>query len=461
MLLEGAGYAFGMKKLVRVGLIMAGAAGVALAGGVWWAKGQLSREAVERQLQAVCGGRVSLGASELEVWGSPTRWRLRDLKVFATVGRDGKAEAPTEPVVSLREAVLEVSLGSLMSGTLDVERLNLDGLSVEEYVSPEGVSDLKLVMAKPKGVAEPKVEVVKEAEPKVEKTDKAGAAEFKAEQLGFTLRVREARVSNGQLFIHNRVNKTKTRLEGLQFALTDIDVDPANLAGHNTVKMALEMKLTLEGRGKVAGEMTDVTFAKLDVSGSGKMQPFDETTGVWSPVSDWELKLAKGSVLAGYMTMGQASADAAKKMKDFGLDLSDLPRGGELLEAAVLKMAFSENRLLVREDARFQMPEYEVRMAKGSWVNSAEDAQDLVIRLVCGEELQRRLREGMLKSGLPEKMADSVVKAFLDETSGRLSFDVRAGGKMTRPEVKPAWDKALERAIQGGAIEGLLKSIGK
>jgi hypothetical protein len=53
------------------------------------------------------------------------------------------------------------------------------------------------------------------------------------------------------------------------------------------------------------------------------------------------------------------------------------------------------------------------------------------------------------------------VKAFLDETSGRLSFDVRAGGKMTRPDVKPAWDKALERAIQGGAIEGLLKSIGK
>lgn len=460
MLLEGTGYAFGMNKLVRIGLIMAGAAGAALGGGVWWVKGQFSREAVERQLQAVCGGRVSLGASELEVLGSPTRWRLQDLKVFATVGRDGKAELPTEPVVSLREAVLEISLGSLMSGTLDVQRLSLDGLVVEEYVSPEGVSDLMLVMAKPKGVDESTTEVVK-VEVKEEKVEKARAAEFKAEQLGFTLRVREARVSNGQLFIHNRVNKTKTRLEGLQFALTDIDLDPTDLAGHNAVKMALEMKLTLEGRGKVGGEMQDVTFAKLDVSGSGKMQPFDEKTGVWSPVSDWELKLAKGSVLAGYMTMGQASADAAKKMKDFGLDLSDLPMGGELLEAAVLKMAFSENRLLVREDARFQMPEYEVRMAKGSWLNSAEDAQDLVIRLVCGEELQRRLRDGMLKSGLPEKMADSVLKAFLDETSGRLSFDVRAGGKMTRPDVKPAWDKALERAIQGGAIEGLLKSLGK
>jgi hypothetical protein len=311
-------------------------------------------------------------------------------------------------------------------------------------------------------VAEAKAEVVKEeAEPKVEKVPKAGAAEFKAEQLGFTLRVREARVSNGQLFIHNRVNKTKTRLEGLQFALTDIDVDPNQLKEHNSVKMSLAMRLTLEGRGKVAGEMKDVTFAKVEVSGDGALQPFEEITGVWSPVSDWELKLAKGSVLAGYMTMGEASADAAKKMKEYGLDLSDMTMGGELLEAAVLKMAFSDNRLLVREDARFQMPEYEVRMAKGSWLNSAKDAQDLVIRLVCGEELQKRLREGMLKSGLPEKMADSVIKAFLDEASGRLSFDMRASGRVTRPDLKPAWDKALERAIQGGALEGLLKSLGK
>jgi hypothetical protein len=344
--------------------------------------------------------------------------------------------------------------------------LSLEGLSVEEYVSPEGVSDLKAVLAKPKAakeVAETEAATPAEVKSKAEevdgKDDKVGSTVFKADQLGLTLRVHEARLSNGSLFIHNRVNKTKTRLENLNFALTEIDVDPANLAAHNQAKLELAVKLTLDGRGKVDGEMQDVTFAKLDVSGQGKMQPFDEQTGAWSPVSDWELTLAKGSVLAGYMTIGQADANATKKVKDFGLDISDLPMGGELLEPAVLKMAFSENRFLVRDDARFQMPEYEVRMAKDSWINSAEDAQDLVIRLVCGEKLDKQLSERVLASGLPEKMAGSVLKAFQDETVKRLAFDLRVGGKLTRPDIKPAWDKALERLLKDGGIDGLLKSF--
>jgi len=283
---------------------------------------------------------------------------------------------------------------------------------------------------------------------------------FKAEQLGLTLRVREARLSRGRLYIHNRVNKTKTRLEDLSFALTEIDIDPANLAAHNQAGLELAVKVTMEGRGKVDGEMRDVTFAKLDVNGRGKMQPFHEETGEWSPVSDWELTLAKGSVLAGYMTLGQADADVTKKVKDFGLDISGLPMGGELLEPAVLKMAFSENRFLIREDARFQMPEYEVRMAKDSWLNSAEDAQDLVVRMVCGEKLDKQLSERVLASGIPEKMAGSVLKAFQDEVVKRLAFDLRVAGKMTRPDVKPAWDKALERLLKdGGGLDGLLKGL--
>lgn len=453
-----------MKKLVRVGLIVAALGVTALGGGMWWVKGQFSREAVERQLQAVCAGRVTLGASELELWSSPARWRLRDLQVHARAGRDGQAEPPKEPVLSLEEAVLEVALADLISGTLDVRRLNLTGLSVEEYVSPEGVSDLQAVLAKPG--AQAKVTVVTEGKPEAEKKpklepgEKAGSTVFKAEQLGLTLRVREARLSRGRLFIHNRVNKTKTRLEDLSFALTEIDIDPANLAAHNQAGLELAVKVTMEGRGKVDGEMRDVTFAKLDVNGRGKMQPFHEETGEWSPVSDWELTLAKGSVLAGYMTLGQADADVTKKVKDFGLDISGLPMGGELLEPAVLKMAFSENRFLIREDARFQMPEYEVRMAKDSWLNSAEDAQDLVVRMVCGEKLDKQLSERVLASGIPEKMAGSVLKAFQDEVVKRLAFDLRVAGKMTRPDVKPAWDKALERLLKdGGGLDGLLKGL--
>jgi hypothetical protein len=439
-----AGYGSRMKKLAYAGVAAIGALVLVVAAGVGWLKVKLNREAVEAQLQAKCAGRVEVGEFELQLWSNPARLRLGEVKVYARTGRDGNPEPPKEPVARVREAVLEASWWGVLGGVLDVRRLNLDGVEIEEYVSPEGKSELREAMERPKAAGGEVTAAGREEKDASGQGKGKGAAEFKAEQLGLTIRVSEARLSQGRLFIHNRVNKTKTRVENLDFALMEIDVDPGDLRKHNQARLELGAQLTLEGRGKVGGEMRDVTFAKLQIKGSGKIQPFDEKTGKWSPVTEWELELAKGSVLAGYMTLGQAGAQAAKKMKNFGLDLSDLPMGGELVEPAVLSMGFDGSRLLVRKDARFQMPEYEVRMAGGSWLDPTADAQDLKVRLVCGEDLQRRLMESVKKSGVPDENADSLLKAFRDETAGRLAFDLRVGGKLTRPDPQPAWDKALE-----------------
>lgn len=450
-----------MKKLARiVGLGLAGfAALAAVAAGVgsWWLKQRCSRESVTRQLESVWRGKVSLDSSELELWSSPARWRLAGLTVTPLEVPQG---APQGPVLRLQEAVLEVSLLDLLRRTLDVKRLTLEGLEASEYLSPEGESQLQAVLGKgkkkPDGEAAP-------AGAKIASAKKPAASKqpavFQADQLGMTVRVHEARLDGARLSIHNRVNKTKTRLEDLHFALTGIDVDPTNLAEHNRAAVELSAKLTLEGRGKVDGEMRDVRFAFLNLSGQGSMRPFDPATGVWNPLSEWELTLARGSALAGYMTMGQADAEAVKKLRDFGLDVSDLPMGGELTEPAVLRLTLQDNRITVRDDARLVLPEYEVRMAAESWLNSAEDAQDLGIRLVCGEELDRRLRAMAAGAGLPQAMAEAVFKAFEDETTNRLAFDVRAAGQLTKPKIGANWDKALERLLKGAAVEGVLKGL--
>jgi len=455
-------------KLVRFAVMGVGCLALlgaaVVAGGGWWVKGQLSREAVVAQLETMWDARVELGDSELLLWRFPARLRLEKLDLWSR--ETGQEKEP--PVVHLDEVVLEVSLLDLLRRTLDVKSLHLVGLDVKEYVTPEGGSQLQAMMKKPR-----RVEVTdtndeatlpgnvgaerlkKEKKP----AGKEKPAVFQAEQLGMTVRIHEARISNSRFFLHNRVNKTKTRMENVNFALTSINVDPGDLANHNEAAVELRMDLTIEGRGKVGGEMQDVQFAKLLVTGQGKMQPFDVETQAWDPISDWEVILGKGSVLAGYMTMGQASADGGKKMQEFGLDISDLPVGGELLEDAVVRMAMTQGRMTLREDARFMMPEYEVRMAQGSWIDSAEDAQDQVIRLVCGEELERRMRAGMQANGLSEKMVDSLIKALRDETVGRLAFDVRASGQMTKPKITIAWDRALEQLLKNDGLPGLLKGF--
>jgi hypothetical protein len=449
-------------KLIRFAVIGLGClallGGAVVAGGIWWVKGRLSREAVVAQLEGMWDARVALGESELLMWRSPARLRLGKLDLWSR--QAGLENEP--PVVHLDEVVLEVSLLDLLRRTLDVKSLHLVGLEVKEYVSPEGGSQLQAMLKKPGsvsvagavGVPASKVEV-----DRVAKVGKEKPAVFQAEQLGMTVRIHEARISNSRFFLHNRVNKTKTRMENVNFALTAIDVDPGDLANHNEAAVELQMELTMEGRGKVGGEMQDVQFAKLLVRGQGKMQPFEVETQAWNPISEWEVTLGQGSVLAGYMTMGQASADGGKKMQEFGLDISDMPVGGELLEDAVVRMAMTQGRMTLLEDARFVMPEYEVRMAEGSWLDSAKDAQDQVIRLVCGEELERRMRAGMLANGLSEGMVDSLVKGLRDEKAGRLAFDVRAVGQMTKPKITVAWDRALEQLFKNDGLPGLLKGL--
>ena len=459
-----------MKMVIRAGLVLGLLVGTALLSGSWWLRRQFEREAVERQLQAFCSGTVGVESSELRLLDSPTRWSLKGV-TLSPPGISGHGDEKTgvhgQPVVRIEEVVLEVSLPKLLRRVLEVRSLRLESLEVNDYVSPEGESTLMAALkspkaAMPKSPVDPADKDGPDQKAGAEVKDQEGSgARFRAEQLGLTVQVREARIGNGRFFIHNRVNKTKTRLDHLNLALMAIDVSPGDLTNHNQARLEIAAKLVHEGRGKVAGEMTDVTFAKLDITGAGKIQPFDPKTGNWSPVSEWELTLAKGSALAGYMTLAQASPEAVQKIAGFGLALGDLPMGGTLLEPAVIRMAFHADTFSFRDDARFQMDEYEVRLAKGSWLNTAADTQELDVRMVCGESLQQKLTEGMLKTGLPQAMADAVLKAFLDETTGRLSFDVRAAGKLTKPDVKPARDKALERVLREGAVEQLFKGLKK
>jgi hypothetical protein len=428
----------------------------------WWMKGQLSREALVAQMEGMLEARVELGEVEIALWQSPARLRLSRLDLWSK--QEGEENSP--PVVHLDEVVLEISLTEVMKRTLDVRLLRVTGLEVREYVTPEGVSQLQAMVKRGRrgvGLAESEKIVKGEAMAERGMPKKKGKVEspavFQAEELGMTVRIHEARISNSRFYLHNRVNKTKTRLEGVEVALTAIDVDPGDLANHNEAVVEMRMDLTMEGRGKVAGEMQDVQFAKLLVEGKGKMQPFEVDTGKWNPVSELELVLGKGSVLAGYMTMGQASAEAGKKMKELGLDIADMPVGGPLLEDAVVRMAMMQGRLTLREDARFMMPEYEVRMAQGSWLDTVKDAQDQVIRLVCGEELEKRMQGGMMANGLPERVAEALIKGLRDEQSGRLAFDVRAAGQMTKPKITVAWDRALEQMLKNDGLPSLLQGL--
>jgi hypothetical protein len=141
------------------------------------------------------------------------------------------------------------------------------------------------------------------------------------------------------------------------------------------------------------------------------------------------------------MKLGETGSKDLKKFQDYGIDLSDLQMGGPLLEDAIIRVTFQQDRITLLEDALFAMTDYEVLLQKGSWINGAEDEHEMQFRITCGPKLQEKLTVGAVKA---------VGKDF---------FEMVSTGRLSKPNVKLDVKRLMNRLIEGvsgGLLDGLL-----
>jgi hypothetical protein len=255
----------------------------------------------------------------------------------------------------------------------------------------------------------------------------------------------------------DRKSVTKTDISGLSFSISDIDVDPDDLAAHNSFKLALNGRLLQEGRVGPKDARRSATLADLLFDGAGTVHPFEVETGKWQPASELRLTLKKGSVLGGYMKLGETGSKDLKKLDDYGIDLRDLSLGGPLLEDANIQVTFENDRTTLQNDAHFAMPDFELTMQKGSWLNTAEDDHEMQVRFTCGPKLQEQVTAGVKKL-LGDELGANVIKTLSDE-KGRVYFDMRSSDRLSKPKVVPDVQRLLNRLLQGvggGLLNGIL-----
>ena len=455
--------------------------------------------------------------ARLEILGC--RLAQRDAEVAKPLAR--RALLPAEKVeISVSRMVLEIRLQDLASRRLNVQQLLLSGVNVQEDVTREGDSSLAVLFSKPEPEAgAPAPEAAAPAPPTVaaaapapappataaapapapaptvaggtppvppappgatasastpppaaaagEKsaepasgTPEAGVEKkkFGASELGFSINVQRARLEQGEFHRADHKALTKTDVSGLAFTVSDIDVNPADLANHNSVKLAIEGRWKQRGRIGPKDNRREVTMADLALTGEGTMHPFDPATGLWSPANELTLTARKDSILGGYMTLGEAAEKELKKAESYGLDLRSLPVGGALLEDARLHIRFEQDRITLLDDARFQMPEFELALKQESWLNAAEDAHQMQVRLIAGPTLQEQLG-GSIKKLLGEETGATVVKSLANE-QGRVTLDLDSTGRLSKPKVVPDLQRLLNQMLKGfggGLLDGLLK----
>jgi hypothetical protein len=448
-----------MKKLLYVFIILFALTGAALGAASWWIMQKMGPETWVELAEENWNCRAEVGDAKLNLLTRPATFKFinvrlapRDLEV-AKAYADRAPLATGSTIVHIPELTLDVKLDDLLNRRLYVEHVGIINPTVTEIQDDEGKSSLEALFKKP-GSTEAVVATPKTEAPPPQVESKASEDPAPA----FSYAVSSATIEKGQFNITS--GTTRITIQDLDFKLTGIDVDKADLANHNRIQAALSTTIDITGMARIDGAVRPAELAHLVLSGTGDIRPYNPQTLEWQPLSKLSLTLAKGSVLGGHLTIGEAAGKELRKLQEYGVDLAPVVIGGPLMQDTVVTGDFTRDIFINRALARFIFPEYEVAIEPKSWFNASKDRHDIDLRLSTGPVLQERLRNGIAQAKLGESIAQALTKALSDD-QGRMTFDIASSGSLSDPKVKPKTDRVLKNLMSGEGLGDLLQGLFK
>lgn len=443
-----------MKKLlvllgVLVVLVLAGAAGAS-----WWILRQFGPETWVAQAESQWNCRAQIGDVDLRLLARPATLVLKDVHLArrdsetAKPPGERKAFAEGEADIHVAELRLDVRLEDLLNRRLHIENLRIIRPAIRETLDAKG-SSLEAIFRAPAadGKVVQKPATTKPAPSEEDKELPRGAG-------GFSFALAQAAIEDGALTLNAKDNVIE--ITRLGFRVGGIDLE--TLKPGTELAAELEAHLRVTGLTRIQGAKRQAELAVLDLRGTGSVAPLDAKTGRWKPNTLLNLTLAKGSVLAGQQTLGDAAGSELRKLQEFGIDLAPVRIGGPLQQDTVIAGRWISGAFILREQALFIFPEYEVALEPKCWLDTVNDRHEFDVRLTCGPELQQRLHQGMAKAKLGESVARGLVRALADER-GRLTFDIESRGPLSDPKVRPKTDRVLKNLMSGQGLGDLLQGL--
>ncbi|WP_395745327.1 hypothetical protein [Prosthecobacter sp.] len=464
--------------LFGLGLLVAVAAPLA---GVWWLRRYVSRERLTLETEKNINARVQLDEVSLSIFSWPPSLRLSGLKIGP---RDQYAGTPVEarpPMqhapVKIEMAYLELMPEGLWNRHFYPRVLRIIGLDMTEVISPQEGSSLqrlfqpppeKLALMQmqdggPPGVppqsAPPPTAVPAPGAPPPALTTPPVSPPNEPKSGPERLALQEISIEQAHFRITNQGvdSQFNADISNFSFALTDIDIDPADLTAHNRLHARLAAKVVVDGVAQIGGQPRQVRFADMVMHGEGDVNPVDPATLLWSPAADLKLVVDHGSSIGGNMTIGETAGQHLDKLMKYGIDLSAIRIGGMLAQDVNVHILYREQSMRFLEDAQFALPDYEYTIKRDSWMDFAKDQQGLLTRLSCGEALKQSVMQGIASRGINRTVSQLIVEG-LSDSRGRLTFDLTVSGSLSHPEVKPDLQIKLEHLL-GNDIEDKAKGL--
>ncbi len=456
---------------------------VALAVGLWLAKGQLTPDSLVRRLEAEKNCRARLDGCVASLF--PPRVTLTGLLL---VPRDAEADAAkplasraaiadvNDTVIRCGTADVELSLWALAMQKLDVTNLLFKDVEVKFNIFANGDNSLKALFEKPETVAgQPNPKAAKHADP-AEKTAKKEKKEkpapkpatvegdeepegprFQASDLGLPASLKLAKLENARIKVRNKKTKSAFELYGLNLTLSDIAVDPGNLAKDNRASLELATHLAVDSR-----KVEKLRYCDLNLTAGGKITPFDPATGFLNPDTLVEVGILKGSLLQGLPVFDKFQSKL-EPLAAVGIKLPLINGKTTTQTDARLKVNVYDNILRVTDDVPLTFEDYGLTLRAGSWLDLATENHQFT-SVLTASEVHSAKALGDAKSfltgtlGQPgEKIYQKVVDVMVREN--RLSLEFLSTEDIGKPKVELQGPLAKPKELLKEALSGVLGGV--
>ena len=465
-----------MPRLVKRLLLFLVLPGVLLSGAIviagWLALRQFTPERLVRQLETTCNARVQMEGCALSLFSSPARLELTGLQFHP---RDEEANRGT-PIASrppvkitntylrMRRALIEADLlALLLRRELRVKSVLIDMGDVKCDILPGGGNSLRALFAPPSTIAAPSTPAMlelaaaavaattnavhssppadeAEADPaplnEDNSTPLSTRSVFAATQLPGIVALESIVFADSRIRIRNRKTRAVTELNELQFNLTDVAVDPADLTTTNRGTVTMTTRIVMTGSKKKPGPV-----ATLGLRLNGTLTPFDKASGQFQPDIQFTTDITKDSVLESIPALEKIEKNMARARRA-GLKIEPLGRQARLAADSRLTMHFRDGRLTLTQPATLDCGGYALAVRGGSMVDAVQGTHDVNASWVASQEVSDKALAGAdnFLSSLGSETGNELRGILIDPLvrDRRLSMDFSTSGALSDPDVRMA-----------------------
>ncbi|MCB1318106.1 MAG: hypothetical protein KDK27_19205, partial [Leptospiraceae bacterium] len=285
------------------------------------------------------------------------------------------------PLIASKSIDLSLSLMPLLSKRLELQRLVLTEPYLDLRIRPNGETNLSPLFETPKivnGERNPALDAPPEPAEAEEEPADGEDKPFGASDIPIAGHLERIGIDNGELKL-GLSSGDSLHVQGLDVFLTDIDVDPADLANHNSADLEINADVQLSDR---AGNEKGMFL----VRSTGTIVPFDPNqAGEFNTDVEYALTLLKGSRVGSFMVVNELM-NALPEILKLAVDRDKLKGQAELTHDVNVVVKYNRGLLTFLNEPTFQTKRYDIGLRKGSWIRLTNSTHKFTGKLIATQE---------------------------------------------------------------------------